>query len=74
MKTNNREKQTKAEETLKKFFKGISLLMMFIGFMFAVATAGASDCDTITIGQVIYRLIISLAVISAGFGLYSITE
>lgn len=55
---------------IKKTHSGIKTIgkvMMIIGIIFMLGTAGASDLDTISLTQTMIQLVISLSVTTLGF-------
>jgi hypothetical protein len=48
--------------------KNIALLIAALGFVFLLWTAGASDADMISFSDVVWRCLISLAMMVGGMG------
>ena len=51
---------------MKKVFKWIAVALIFIGFMFMLGTAGASDLNIIGTKEVITRCLCGLGMMGAG--------
>ena len=49
-------------------------LCMFVGFMFLLGTAGASDCDQITFDQIVKQGVIALVIMLVGFYGFKLTD
>lgn len=50
-----------------KVIKTIGVILMVVGFVFMLGTAGASDLNTIPFAQIMIQLIMSLSITALGF-------
>ena len=57
-----------------KVIKWIGFLVLALGFVLMLGTAGASDLDTITFEVIVIRMLISLAMMGIGFCVTYIIE
>ena len=59
----------------KKLLDLLGKVIVIVGFVMIVGTAGASDNGAIeTLGALVVQLIISVAVVAAGFALFRVAK